>query len=125
MLRDPGSGSKVWKLLNREIGESGKDRGQIVAPRKSQSTTAFHDRKDRRDFGSRLRVPHMYPISSSDCDRPHGVLRQAITQLQFGIFQEPVELLPQRERVVAGLGRCTSRQCSGACRFDLFPNPIQ
>jgi hypothetical protein len=30
MLGDPGRGSKFWKALNREIRESGKDRGQIV-----------------------------------------------------------------------------------------------
>jgi hypothetical protein len=31
MLCDPGSGSEFWKALDRKIGESGKDRSQIVA----------------------------------------------------------------------------------------------
>jgi hypothetical protein len=48
-----------------------------------------------------------------------------IAQLQFGIFQEPVEFSPQRQRVVAGLGQRSTGQCCGACRFDLFPNLIQ
>lgn len=50
---------------------------------------------------------------------------KVIAQLQFRIFQEPREFLPERERVVAGFGQCTTGQYRGACRFDLFPNPVQ
>jgi len=31
MLGDPGRGSKFWEALDRAIGESRKNRGQIVA----------------------------------------------------------------------------------------------
>ena len=54
MLGDPRSGSKVWEPLDREIGKSGEDRGQIVAHRELQPPTAFHDRENRRNLWSRL-----------------------------------------------------------------------
>jgi hypothetical protein len=125
MPSDPGRGSKFWEALDGEIGKPGKYRSQIVAHWEFQSTAAFHDRKDRRDFGSRLRASNVDPILPTESNGTHGVLRQVIAQLQFGIFQEPVELFPQRQRVVAGLGQGTTGQCRGACRFNLFPNPIQ
>jgi hypothetical protein len=40
MLDDPRSRSKVWEALDRQIGESGKNRGQIVAHWEFQSTEA-------------------------------------------------------------------------------------
>jgi hypothetical protein len=67
----------------------------------------------------------MDPIFSSDCDRPHRVLRQVSTQLQFRIFQEAREFVPQSKRVVAGLGQCAPRQCRGACDFDLLLDHTQ
>ena len=103
-MGNPHSGSKLWEALDREIGESRKDREQIIAHGKLQPPAAFHHREDRCDLRSRLRASHVYPVFSTDGDRPHGVLRQVITQLQFGIFQEARELVPQGERVVAGLG---------------------
>jgi len=45
MLRmpgDPHTGSKFWETLDWEIGESGKNRGQIVAYWQLPPPTAFH-----------------------------------------------------------------------------------
>ena len=125
VLGDPGSGSKVWEALDRAISESGKNRGQILAHWEFRSTAALHDRKDRRDLRSRLWAADVDPVPPSDCDWTHGVLRKIIAQLQFGIFQEPRQLLPQGKRVVAGLGQRATGRCGGACRFDLLPDLIQ
>ena len=54
MLGDPGSESKVWEALNREIGKPGEDHGEIVAHWEFQPTAAFYHRKDRSDLRSRL-----------------------------------------------------------------------
>ncbi len=37
----PRCGSKVWKALDREVGETRKDRGQMVTHGNLQATTAF------------------------------------------------------------------------------------
>jgi len=50
---------------------------------------------------------------------------RVITQLQFRIFQEAPELVPQGKHVVAGLGQRAPRQCRRACAFDLLPYLIQ
>jgi len=43
---------------------------------------------------------------SSDCDRPHGVLRQVIAALRLGILEDPAEgLLLERVRLVNEHGR--------------------
>jgi len=49
MPGEPHSGSKLWDALDPKIGESGKDRGRIVAHRKFQSAAALHDRENRRN----------------------------------------------------------------------------
>ena len=41
MLADPGCGSEVWEALDREISQSGKNRGQIVAHWKFQFAAAL------------------------------------------------------------------------------------
>ena len=55
----------------------------------------------------------------------HGVLRQVVAQLQFGIFQEPCKFPPQRERVLAGLAERTGGQWHGLCGLDLATDIIQ
>ena len=62
ILGDPRSGSKVWEAPEREIGKSGENRGQIVAHWEFQPSTAFHDRKNRRNLGSCLWTADVYPI---------------------------------------------------------------
>jgi hypothetical protein len=51
---DPRNGSKVWEAPDREIGESGKDRSQVVAHRNLQPSAAFHDRENRREAPGRV-----------------------------------------------------------------------
>jgi hypothetical protein len=89
--------------LDGAISETGKNRGQIVAHWEFQPTTAFNHRKNRCDLRSRLRASYMDPIPPTKSYGTHRVLRQVIAQLQFGIFQESREFVPQGERVVAGL----------------------
>ena len=56
MPGDPHSGSKVWKAPDREIGEAGKDRRQIVADTDFQPTAAFHDREN--NYAEVQSLPH-------------------------------------------------------------------
>jgi hypothetical protein len=58
----PGGGSKVRKALDGKIGESGKDGGQIVADRKLDPPTAFHNRKNRRNLRASLLASHVDPV---------------------------------------------------------------
>jgi hypothetical protein len=62
MLGDPRSGSKVWKALDREIGEPGENLSQIVPHWEFQPAAAFHDRENRRDFGTRQWAADVYPV---------------------------------------------------------------
>jgi len=64
-------GVSFGEALDREIGEPGKDRGQIVKNRELQPPTAFHDRKDRCDLGSRLGTADVDPVFSSHSYRTH------------------------------------------------------
>jgi hypothetical protein len=65
MLRDPRSGSKGWKALDREIGKPGENRGQIVARWEFQPAAAFHDRENRHNLGPRQWTADVQPILSS------------------------------------------------------------
>ena len=58
----PCGRSKVWEALDREIGEPGKDCGQMVASGNPQPTTAFHNGKVRRDLRSRLWTADVDPV---------------------------------------------------------------
>ena len=102
-------------MSNRNAGEAGQNRGQIIAHRKVQLPTAFRDRKDIRNFRPCLWTPHvdLVLVFSTKSHRSHRGLRQVIAQLQFGIFQEPGESVPGGERVVAGLGQRIPRQRRG------------
>ena len=71
MAGDPHSGSNVWKAPDREIGEAGKDRGQIVAHRTFQPAAAFHHRENGRYLRSRLWAADMQPILSTQSNRTH------------------------------------------------------
>ncbi len=61
----PGNRRKCRDALYREIGESGKDRSQVVADGDLQPTAAFHDRENCRCLRSRLRAPDVYPVLST------------------------------------------------------------
>src|ERR1039458_2197758 len=125
MLGDPRSGSKLWEALDREIGKPGENRGQIAAHREFQPAAGFHNRENCRDLGARLWTADVYPVFSTQSHGTHGVLRQVVAQLQFGIFQKPCKFPPQRERVSAGLAECTGGQCHRLCCLDLATDIIQ
>jgi hypothetical protein len=77
----PTQRSKVWETPDREIGKPRENRGKVIAHRDLQPTAAFHDRENRRHFGSRLWTADMQPILSTKSYRTLGVLRQVSTQL--------------------------------------------
>ena len=125
MLGDPRSGSKVWEALDRDIGKSGENRGQIVTHGDFQPSAAFHDRKNRRDLRSRVRTADVYPVLPAQGHWTHGIFREVIAQLKFRILQEAGELLPKSERVLAGLAECAGRQCNGLRCLDLAVDIIE
>ena len=64
MPGDPRCGSKVWEMLDRDIGKSRENRGKVIAHRDLQPTAAFHDRENRRNLRSRLWAADVQPILS-------------------------------------------------------------
>jgi hypothetical protein len=52
----------------------------------------------------------MDPVFPPERNRSHRVLRQIGAQLDFGIFEKPGELMPQRKRAGDRLSRCAGRQ---------------
>ncbi len=96
----------------------------VRSGRHLQPTAAFHDRQNRCDLWPRLWAADMQPIPSTKSHRTHGILRQVSTQLQFGIFQEAGELLPQCERVMASLAKCAGGQCNGLRCLDFVADSI-
>jgi hypothetical protein len=66
----PGLGSEFRESLDREVGDSGKERSPIIAYRELQPTTAFHHRKDRRNLRPCLWAADVDPIPPSDGDSP-------------------------------------------------------
>ena len=102
MLAVPRSGSKVWEALDREIGKSGENRGQIIAHWEFQPAAAFHDRENRRNLRSRLWTGDVYPVLPAQSHGTYGIFRKVIAQLKFRIFQESGKFPPQCERVLAG-----------------------
>jgi hypothetical protein len=119
MQGDPCSWSEVWEALDREIGEPGKNRGEIVAHREFQPSAAFHDREDRRNLRSRMQTADVHPVLSSQSHSTHRIFRKVIAQLKFRIFQESRKLPPQCESVLAGLAECTGGQSDGLRCIDL------
>jgi hypothetical protein len=52
----------------------------------------------------------MDPVASAEGDRPHGILRQVITEFQIGIIEEANQLLPNSKGISAGLASSAARQ---------------
>ena len=61
------------EALDGLLGESGQDRGEVVADGQSESAAAFDDGEDGRDLGSGFRTAQMGPVAAPDGDRSHGV----------------------------------------------------
>ncbi len=91
---------------------------QIVPHWEFQPAAAFHDRENRRDFGTRLWAADVYPVFSTQSHGTHGILCLIIAQFKFRMFQEAREFLPQCERVLAGFAECAGGQCNGLRSFD-------
>jgi len=55
-------------------------------------------------------APDVDPVASAEGDRPHGVLRKVVAELQFGIIEEAGQLYPNSKSVSAGLAGSTTGQ---------------
>ena len=55
----------------------------------------------------------------------HGVHGQVIAELQFRVFEEACQLLPERQRVVARLARLAAGQHGFASGQDVFPDFVE
>jgi len=53
----------------------------------------------------------MDPILAPKGDRTDRVLGAIVTQLQLGVFQEPGQPRPERERVITGFSQHALWQC--------------
>ena len=63
-----------------------------------------------RHLRTRLHTTHMQPVLAPQGDRTHRVLRKIVRQLDLGILETSLELLPLVQRVVHRLAQCTPRQ---------------
>jgi hypothetical protein len=92
MLGNPRSGSKAWKALDRAVSEGKTARPDIiVAYTKTFDRGSFHHRRIAAIFGPACAFHTCIQFFSSDCDRPHGVLRQVIAELRPGLLEDPAQ----------------------------------
>lgn len=63
-----GSWGELVEALDGADGESGQDRGQVVADGQPESAATLDDGKDRRHFWASLLVPDVHPVTSTDSD---------------------------------------------------------
>jgi hypothetical protein len=56
------------QALDEAVGESGQDRGQVLADRQTESAAAFDDGEDRRDLGSSFLASKVHPVLPTDGD---------------------------------------------------------
>ena len=119
-----GGGCEIRDAAHGCVGKSWQDVGQVIAHRDLEPTAAFDNGEDRSHSWPCLFASDMDPIHSTRGYRAHGVFGDVGAQLQSRIFEEVRQLLPQRERIAAGLACRTLRQqpwssghgSAGACR---------
>ena len=84
---DPGCGSNVCDALKRCVRKPGQDVGEVIAHWDFKASAAF----DHGDYGGYTRsgrfAPDVDPVAAAKGDRPHGVFRQVVTELQFGMIE--------------------------------------
>jgi hypothetical protein len=97
MVGGPSGGRETGDALDRDVAQSRKNRSQIFPYRKFHPTAAFHHRENRCDLGACLETAHMDPILPTESNRAHGVFRDVVTQLKFGMIQEAGKFRLQRE----------------------------
>jgi hypothetical protein len=101
----PGSGSKHWEALDREIGEPRKDREHIITHGKLQSRQLSTTERIAATLGPACGLPMWIQFFRPIATGRMEFSARLLLQLQFGIFQEARQLVPQGEGVVAGLGQ--------------------
>ena len=62
MMGSPRHRSEAWEALDREIGQPGKNAGQVVTHWEFKPATAFYDRQNCRNLGSRLWTADVDPV---------------------------------------------------------------
>src|SRR3984885_8634657 len=92
MLGSPCGASKVRKAPDRAVSEGRTARPDIiVAYTKTFDRGSFHHRRIAANFGPACAFHTCIQLFSSDCDRPHGVLRQVIAELRLGLLEDPAQ----------------------------------
>ena len=103
MLRGPGCWSEICDALKRCVRESGQDVGEVIAHWDFEAAAAFDHGDDSGHTRSGRFAPDVDPVAAAESDRPHGILRKVVAELQFWIIEEANQLLPNGKRVSAGL----------------------
>jgi len=67
----------------------------------------------------------MYPVPPTQSHGAHGILCEVVAQFKFWILQEPGELSPERERIVASLAERAGWKRDGLRCFDPATDIIQ
>jgi hypothetical protein len=98
--------------LKRCVRKPGQDVGEVIAHWDFKASAAF----DHGDYGGYTRsgrfAPDVDPVAAAKGDRPHGVFRQVVTELQFGMIEEAYQFFPNGKRVSAGLaGSAAGQPC--------------
>jgi hypothetical protein len=97
----------------------GRCRAQIVAHRNAEPPAGFDNRDDGCDAWAGFLAANVDPILTSKRDRTYRILGAIVTQLQFGILQEPGQPCPERQCVITGFSQHTLWQGARASCLDL------
>ena len=109
----------MFGVMQRAIGQSWQNAGQIVTNRNLETTAGFNNGQNGGYFRARVLTAEMDPVFASNDQPTHGVFRQIVAQFKVRIIEKTHELGPQRERVTSRFAQCTGRQSFGLCRCDL------
>src|ERR1035441_1638650 len=121
----PGGGCEICDAADGCVGQSWQDVGEVIAHGDLEPTAAFDNREDCSHSWPCLFASDVDPIFPTHGYRAHGVFGDVGAQLQFRIFEESRQLLPQRKRIAARLARSALRQHVLAGRQDMFPYLIE
>ena len=100
----------MGKAMDGSFGETGEDRGQVLAHRDVHPSAGFDDGEDGGDFGPGLLAADVNPVFATERYGAHGVFGEIVAEFKFRVFQEAREFRPKRQRVVRGFAQGASGQ---------------
>jgi hypothetical protein len=89
--------------LNGFVCDSGKDFSEVFAHRDFEPAAAFDHGEDCGYAGACLLAADVYPVRSAECDGPHRILREVVTELKRWMIEETDQPFPKGKCVSAGL----------------------